>query len=325
MTQLEGAREIYLGIAKHVEYDVAFRYVTDPREVARTGRAACEGFAALFMARARTAGLEARRLPGFARGRGYAVGSSDTTANHVWNAVRADGSWHLLDVTFARQGDFFAVPPRQFIYTHLPLDPAWQLLSEPVAASAHARLPCLLPAAHRYSVYPESHRECIVECGGECTLQFRLPASVGLEADLEGHPGCVLCERGQVHVRVPAPGAYHLRVAAGPRSEPGLDDAVYYRVRATEGRAEAFPQTWLGFRRRRAVLHGPRQGRLRAGELVEFQVEAPGTRRLVLHAGGKCRELAGVDGRFQGTWRPPAGELVLAADEGEALCQWWCA
>ena len=68
--------------------------------------------------------------------------------NHSWNAVQIEGQWKLLDPTWAmgQKGinsllfgssyidQFFFPEPSDFIKSHLPANPAWQLLKAPVAA-----------------------------------------------------------------------------------------------------------------------------------------------------------------------------------------------
>jgi transglutaminase/protease-like cytokinesis protein 3 len=48
--------------------------------------------------------------------------------NHRWNAVRAEGKWHLLDC--AAKVSF--LPPEEMIKTHYPIVPYWQLMDRKV-------------------------------------------------------------------------------------------------------------------------------------------------------------------------------------------------
>lgn len=56
--------------------------------------------------------------------------------DHAWNAVKIDDVWYLLDVTWAADTEgnkYFQTPPEVFIIEHLPIDPMWQLLKNPVS------------------------------------------------------------------------------------------------------------------------------------------------------------------------------------------------
>jgi hypothetical protein len=90
------------------------------------------------------AGVQVEIIEGYAKGYGYKEGQKFQEPNHAWNAINLEGSWYLCDVTWAsgisddymgsnRNIDldgYFMVKPEQFILTHLPEDPSWQLLGE---------------------------------------------------------------------------------------------------------------------------------------------------------------------------------------------------
>ena len=88
-------------IALHVAYDVdslvpGQRKPQDADTVYRSGLGVCAGYANLFVALARSAGLDAAYLTGNVRSEdGDIAGSS-----HAWNAVKIDGHWALLNVTW---------------------------------------------------------------------------------------------------------------------------------------------------------------------------------------------------------------------------------
>ena len=63
-----------------------------------------------------------------------------------WNAVFVDGSWRLLDpfwgscvknqeghVTSNTSDWFLFTEPKQFLYSHLPEKPEWQLVEQPIS------------------------------------------------------------------------------------------------------------------------------------------------------------------------------------------------
>ena len=114
----EAARAVFRWIIDRVAYDVRGlpagrrqRRPPEPEEVLRRRKARCDGFALLFEALARAAGLEAETLVGSSKGYGYAPGRCSgligpaaigTEPDHAWNAVRIEDRWELLDATWGR-------------------------------------------------------------------------------------------------------------------------------------------------------------------------------------------------------------------------------
>jgi hypothetical protein len=145
----EKARAIYTWIATNIEYNLVgysngLKDTQTIHDVLRSGKALCSGFSMLFAHLCDLAGVEVEIIEGYAKGYGYEEGQKLREPNHAWNAVNLEGSWHLCDVTWAsgisedfvrgkRKIDldgYFMVDPEQFILTHLPEDPSWQLLDK---------------------------------------------------------------------------------------------------------------------------------------------------------------------------------------------------
>ncbi len=110
------------------------------RDVLRRGEAVCLGYSQLFAEMCQYAGLKAVVVEGHSKQGNNPPEMEE--ADHAWNAVLIDGSWELLDVTWAadaRGDQYFCTPPREFIKEHLPTDPMWQLLSVPVSVEQFKR------------------------------------------------------------------------------------------------------------------------------------------------------------------------------------------
>lgn len=124
-TPEEKARAIFTWIASNVSYDlreyrevskgrVAFRYSDEEdknrklrkynldlaQRTLKNKKGVCRGYAALFDVVAYLTGLDATTIPGTSKTNPTHIGRLPKTNDHVWNAVRIDGKWHMLDVTW---------------------------------------------------------------------------------------------------------------------------------------------------------------------------------------------------------------------------------
>lgn len=155
ITTLEKVRSIYVWVATNVSYDVSLyenrRKLIDlllkKRDasqsdvaVLKNRKAVCEGYAALLKTLCNKAGIKCEMVEGIGRAQ---KGLDDL---HGWNAVLIGNVWQLLDVTWAAGGvdsrkkifhksfddTFFLMPAKEFIKTHYPFDPMWQLLNHPI-------------------------------------------------------------------------------------------------------------------------------------------------------------------------------------------------
>lgn len=155
-SDLAKARSVYAWIVTHVRYDGAVytggSYSSETQYAGRilqTRRAVCSGFALLYKHLLSQAGVEVTTVKGFARYTDAQAGFSTGGIDHEWNAVKLDGEWYLVDVTWASTtaqngvpNDFyFLTEPLAFVSQHLPVDSRWQLLSRAVSKPDFDRFP----------------------------------------------------------------------------------------------------------------------------------------------------------------------------------------
>lgn len=155
----EKAYGAYYWIATNVTYDVK-KFMkgkpsfTKPEKVFEKKKAVCEGYAYLFQDLCKRMKLNCEVIAGYSKGYGYQPGKQFTEADHAWNAVKIDSTWHLIDVTWAAgsikkklfgakfimefNNDFFFLPPKEFVVSHLPEVPMWQMLNNPVPIKTFA-------------------------------------------------------------------------------------------------------------------------------------------------------------------------------------------
>jgi transglutaminase/protease-like cytokinesis protein 3 len=136
---------IYSWITRNIKYDAdSIHYVIldeDNQErvsfALRRKRGVCENFAALFTDLATQCGINSFVVEGFTK-----QGGVIDRSGHVWCIAFVNNKWGLYDPTWdaGRVGNiafdphfrYFNVAPEDFVQSHLPFDPIYQLLHYPV-------------------------------------------------------------------------------------------------------------------------------------------------------------------------------------------------
>lgn len=146
-TENEKVSVIYTWMTNTIAYDVdnmfAMNRAADGREVAMQAlasrKAICQGYAELFSELCRMCGIENYTVAGFTKQNGFA-----DYIPHMWNVAKIEGSYQLYDATWGSGGisnkrfvkrpnsTYFAPTALQFLKTHMPFDPVWQLLAHPL-------------------------------------------------------------------------------------------------------------------------------------------------------------------------------------------------
>uniref|UniRef100_A0A8C5WJ60 Transglutaminase-like domain-containing protein n=1 Tax=Leptobrachium leishanense TaxID=445787 RepID=A0A8C5WJ60_9ANUR len=189
-SDLEKIRAIWIWICHNIRYDVEGFLGLSPKiyhakEVVKTGKAVCSGYAGLFKEMCRHIGIKCREVSGYSRGSEYieGLGFHRTKSNHMWNALELDSEWYLLDACWGAgtvnlqerifipsYDDFyFFTDPEDFIETHWPDDPTWQLLESTVSFEMFER-----------NVFKTSeffngcnHEEDLIVASGSLTVIFK--------------------------------------------------------------------------------------------------------------------------------------------------------
>jgi transglutaminase/protease-like cytokinesis protein 3 len=154
----EKARAIFYWITSNISYATdlmyTYQYEPDNSRLAQLSfesrKAVCSGYAALADTLFRMTGMESVIVPGSTRQTFF-----PTVIGHAWNAVKCDGQWKLMDVTWGsgylngrnfvrrREEKYFLAVPVRLGKTHLPFDPVWQMSVQPLnmeLAGFHRRL-----------------------------------------------------------------------------------------------------------------------------------------------------------------------------------------
>lgn len=142
-------RAIYVWVAHNISYDLARLQAqqnkpnTKPQTVAEvlaTRSAVCQGYSDLFVALCKGVGIQAMVVGGYTK-----MGGKVSPIPHAWVAALLGGEWLLFDPTWGAgyvkdnqyvkwfNNTFYKVPPAKLIADHMPFDPMYQFLSNPLS------------------------------------------------------------------------------------------------------------------------------------------------------------------------------------------------
>jgi hypothetical protein len=186
----EKARAIYRWMTDRIDYDVDAFFRNDnagPGAALYSRKGLCSGYARLFEALARGAGLEVVTVKGHAKGYGFSTGGPELA--HEWNAVRIRGSWRLVDSTwgsgYVRDGRFvrafseryFLASPEELAFSHFPDSSSWQLQMHKLTFQEFEHLPLPGPAFFNLGITGEQAWRAVSDSdfGGEFVHTFDTP------------------------------------------------------------------------------------------------------------------------------------------------------
>lgn len=233
-------------VADHVAYDAEAladgRYPPqDAATVLHTHKAVCAGYAKLFVALARAAGVHAAYLTGNAR-----TGDKSLDGlGHAWNAVEIDKRWYLLDATWDAgsvdgrrftkhyRSDYFLTPPDVFGIDHFPSKARWQLREHPISHGEFLRQPMMSPSFFARGMKLEHPRRSQVDVSGAFDALIDNPLGQFLMATSEPEDGgpkqkCNVVPGHElgVHCLLSAPGVYRVRLFASAKQYNAMYDQV---------------------------------------------------------------------------------------------------
>jgi Transglutaminase-like superfamily len=154
---------LYNWVATHIRYDTDSMYhynwskptATIAQTTMRRRKGVCENFAALFTELLTQCGIRAWTVTGYTK-----TGGRPNYSGHSWCAVQLDRTWWLCDPTWEvseREADqWLMVAPADFLDTHIPFDPLWQLRYYPISHQAFKQGKSGNAANLPYFNYPDS-------------------------------------------------------------------------------------------------------------------------------------------------------------------------
>ena len=339
----EKARAIFRWICQNIDYDLGSYFTgrlssTNSADVLKSRSSVCSGYSDLFSALCGEAGLEAVEIRGYGKGYSYRPGQRFAGPyNHAWNAVKINGSWHLMDPTWGAgylgqdgkyhrwfDDHYFMTPPDHFIFDHLPEQESWQLLDRPLSQAEFEDL-----------VFVESdlfnlglkviERNGSISAEGEVNLSVYAPKDVvmmtGLESEEMDLEDRTLCQRDgenyEIRARLPQAGSYALRAYAKMKDDPGVYKSVMqYNIKASSGAESGYPQTFGRFGEVGAHLYSPLEGSLRAGQSYHFRIRVPEAAEVAVVCGKEWSRLEANGDLFEGNVTVANGDAGIFANFG---------
>jgi hypothetical protein len=190
------AKAIHDYVADRIAYDAPAYFERRPTSVEAEAvladrKTVCAGYANLYEAIAKAAGLEVVTIVGRARGfRADGMGEG-----HAWNAVRLGGQWHLVDTTWdagyvdtvfhkSYRTLYFLTPPRVFAVRHWPDEARWQLLSPALNAGEYLRIPMMDPEFFAHELELREPDRAEIDARGTVSIRVANPRRRALLANL---------------------------------------------------------------------------------------------------------------------------------------------
>ena len=196
-TRLKAA---YLWVIQNINYDCEglknknSRWALD--SVLLNRKAVCAGYVNVFRNLCEAAGVECVDVNGYGRAgfESLLVNIDSFMTNHTWNAVKIEGEWKLIDITWAsgytnedcsdftfnRNDWYFCTEPSRFAWDHYPQDSSWQLLSQPIAWKEFYRYPLLYQGIIENNIEDFSPRSVFIHKKVGDTIVFNFKSKQSL-------------------------------------------------------------------------------------------------------------------------------------------------
>lgn len=194
LNEAESAYFIFKWVTKNIQYD-CYNTMLNPYGVQRTaegtymyGRAAGEGFSALYAKFADALGIPVNTTSGYIKTEDLNnIGVEPTNPGHYWNYVKINSKGYLLDTAWASgycnqytfvpnyKEYYFCPNPQHLIYSHYPQNSDFQLLNKTITLKEFALMPYLSDIFFGHGFKSISPNEAIInakEAVGTISLTY---------------------------------------------------------------------------------------------------------------------------------------------------------
>lgn len=305
-SDLEKVERFHDWIATNITYDTKAYFSGNRRgqDFANTlasKKSLCGGYADLFQKMCESAGIPCEKVRGYSRGYGFALFDEENPddGNHVWNAVKIDGSWYLLDVTWDSgymngkkfierfSKSYFLRSPAEMIFTHFPTDPKWQLLKNPLSNYEFSKLPYLngrfFDEGFVFSSRPKKINQISTDDPFQLLLQVPENKVVnGLVVDERGNVcrECVWVNRtgneAEINLNFPKKGKWTVNLMQKEVEDEQFNNFGKLGFVVKKASEHEYPLAYRDFQINKCRLNAPMERTLKSGQNTQFSLNLPG-------------------------------------------------
>ena len=349
-TDLEKTYVIYKWVTSNIEYDTVafttgnFRGIGNANTVIQRRKAICDGYSELIMRLGIQAGLNVKKIEGYAKVYGYQVGVPLTTPNHAWNTVQIDGKWYLLDATwdaggvsndgkqyFKNKNDyvFFLTNPQIFIYSHLPEHDEWQLTNTTWDKKDFFSKVNITETAFKLGLNIEKQNNAVINADSlPYALDFDSGVTLigGLVANNTNLSGQWVFEKydtkgnAKLLVSAPSNGSYILQLYASTQKNVNYFSGFMqykFNVNNSLNNFSNFPQSFPIYHNSKVILDAPLSGVLSSNQNTRFKLRVNGAKKIVISQNQKNTDMeVDSEGYFNADIKLEKGDLMLFGDFG---------
>jgi transglutaminase-like putative cysteine protease len=251
--QYQKAKVIHDWICDNISYDTEMYFSgrtrnQDYASVLKRKAGVCSGYSNLFNEMCRLAGVQSIGIQGYSKGFGYR-GTIGNDTDHEWNAVKINGKWYLIDVTWdagyvekrtfikSYSTGWLFLDSRPFLYSHLPEDDRYQFYSPVLSAVDFMKEPYVTGEFFQYGLsFKTDDPKYTNQIDGEFTFELSFGNSnLDISSELRtsrlmGIDGSSWIEReGRTFTfkfDVPDRAEYKGHIFARPSNEIGLQEKI---------------------------------------------------------------------------------------------------
>ncbi len=352
----EKARAIFSWISKNITYHIEaylgeVKIQSSAEIVLRNRKGVCGGYANLYAAMAKEAGLNVKVISGLVKDKVKFDPAMPDLQGHAWNVIELDGKWQALDATGGGSSFwnektkhfadilvnfYFLIPPERLRYEYFPYDPEWQLMKPYITKDEFIRLPQLNFGYWNHSIELLSPKTDIGSTEDKVEIRLKGPGDlVMFGVVLKGDTilsrkasfdlnktilnSTFVLKNGRLYtVKAVFPGkeAYYLIIVAKNKSDPDTlyQPVVIYKINVTRGSSMTYPQPTPLFYEEEILLLSPLESNFQSGKKVSFELKSKrAVQVMIVQDRSNYVLLEKTGDLFRGEYTVPRGDFYVLA------------